>query len=146
MKAKINSLLGPITTATNIMTNTRPVPSLAAFPVRFQKKVRIDTATGCWIWTGTTKHAPRHPEHKYPVYAVDATPESCIGAHQFAYEFAFGALLRGLRLDVDHVCTLKLCVNPAHLRPLTHQDNCKLRGKRSRVPGSVRWHKEQEAP
>jgi hypothetical protein len=116
---------------------------LRAFPLRFQRKVQIDHDKGCWIWTGATHFPPGFPEYSYGIYSVDGTPKTLTSAHRFAYEFVNGPLLPGLRLDLDHSCEVKLCVNPAHVGPMTHQDNCRLRRKRKRVPGSKRWFSEQ---
>lgn len=116
---------------------------LADFPLRFRQKVQIDPDKGCWIWTGATHYPPGFPEYKYGFYSVDGTSRTVTSAHRFAYEYAYGPLLPGLRLDLDHSCEVKLCVNPAHVGPMTHQDNCRLRRKRKRVPGSKRWWREQ---
>lgn len=113
----------------------RILRKLGKFPIGFQQKVAVDKVTRCWNWTGATHSHPNHPEYKYGVYGG-------MGAHQFAYEFVHGSLL-GLRLDVDHTCKNKLCVNPKHLRAITHQDNCRLRKPRARVVGSVRYMREQ---
>ncbi|MGW0134854.1 HNH endonuclease [Streptomyces sp. NPDC003299] len=42
-------------------------------------------------------------------------------AHVYAYEQAHGPVPAGH--DVDHRCRNRRCVNPAHLRALTHRDN-----------------------
>lgn len=55
-----------------------------------------------------------------------------IVAHRFAYELMVGPVPEGLELDhvMDRGCTSSLCVNPAHLEPVTHQVNCQ-RGTRA---------------
>lgn len=108
---------------------------LGKFPAQFQSKVAVDRASRCWNWIGATHYPPNHPEYRYGIF-------SGMGAHQFSYEFSHGPLL-GLRLDIDHRCKNKLCVNPRHLQAITHQDNCRLRKPRARVVGSVRWLREQ---
>lgn len=43
-------------------------------------------------------------------------------AHRLAY-----AVFRGCDLDgvtVDHICRNRLCCNPAHLRAVSHKENC----------------------
>jgi hypothetical protein len=47
-------------------------------------------------------------------------------AHRVAYELAVGPIPPGLQ--VDHLCRVRDCVNPAHLDPVTKREN-NLRSK-----------------
>ncbi len=47
-------------------------------------------------------------------------------AHRLSYEVHTGPIPDGLLLD--HLCSVRSCVNPRHLEPVTHQVNT-LRGK-----------------
>lgn len=49
-----------------------------------------------------------------------------VPAYRFAYEFLVGPIPDGLELD--HLCRVRLCVNPAHLEPVTHAENNKRAG------------------
>jgi hypothetical protein len=49
-------------------------------------------------------------------------------AHRFAYELLVGPIPEDLELD--HLCRVRHCVNPAHLEPVTHLENI-LRGMRA---------------
>lgn len=80
--------------------------------VRFWEKVDKDDPGGCWIWRGATGHAG---------YGVFRGPDRNVGAHRFAYEDVAGPIPEGLELD--HLCRTPLCVNPAHLEPVTHAEN-----------------------
>lgn len=42
-------------------------------------------------------------------------------AHKFAYQYVIGLIPDGLTLD--HLCTVRHCVNPAHLEPVTMKEN-----------------------
>ena len=49
-----------------------------------------------------------------------------VGAHRFAYELLIGPIPDGLQ--IDHLCRVPLCVNVAHLEPVTNRVNT-VRGK-----------------
>jgi hypothetical protein len=48
-----------------------------------------------------------------------------ISAHRLVWEATNGPITQGLSLD--HLCRNPACVNPHHLEPVTHKENC-LRG------------------
>lgn len=73
--------------------------------------------SGCWEWTGGRDGAG---------YGRLRIGKEFYGAHRAAYEMIRGPIPDGLSLD--HLCRNPLCVNPAHLEPVTHQENVK-RGK-----------------
>lgn len=72
----------------------------------------------CWEWTAGTTGASG--------YGVFRANGKATTAHRWAYEQLVGAVPEGL--DLDHLCRNRLCVNPAHLEPVTHRENC-LRGE-----------------
>jgi hypothetical protein len=51
-------------------------------------------------------------------------------AHRYAYELLVGPIPPGTELD--HLCRVRHCVNPAHLEAVAHRDNL-LRG--DTIPG-----------
>lgn len=68
--------------------------------------------SGCWLWEAGVAGQ----------YGRITLPGRKRGqAHRALYEFHCGPIPDGLELD--HLCKLKLCVNPAHLEPVTHQEN-----------------------
>ncbi len=81
----------------------------------------VDDATGCWVW------ARAKNENGYSQINVDGKTRR---AHIIFYERRFGPVPAGLELD--HTCNCRSCVNPDHLEPVTHQENC-LRGVRRRA-------------
>ena len=84
-------------------------PSIAE---RFKAKV-AHADNGCWIWLAGN-------DGKYGVFYTGGTPKN-VKAHRFSYELHIGPIPQGL--DLDHLCRTKLCVNPAHLEPVTRSEN-----------------------
>jgi hypothetical protein len=80
---------------------------------RLWEKIIPEPNSGCWLWTGSvngTGHGQiRIGGHNRP-------------PHRVMYELAHGPV--SSRLDMDHLCRIACCVNPAHLEPVTHQENC----------------------
>lgn len=84
--------------------------------------VIVDT-NGCWIWTRS--HTPQG-------YGVVSVPDKThkkghrtIGAHRYFFEAFNGPIPPDL--ETDHLCRVRLCVNPAHMELVTHRENT-LRG------------------
>jgi hypothetical protein len=63
----------------------------------------------CWIYTGSVSDG-------YGGYGGKL-------AHRLVYEELVGEIPAGL--DLDHLCIVKLCVNPWHLEPVTRSENSK---------------------
>jgi hypothetical protein len=85
--------------------------------------------SGCWLWTGSRNHGG---------YGVIGRPQSCPPrlAHRIAYE-----LLRETipaNLDLDHLCRVPCCVNPAHLEAVTRSENIRRNNR-------DRWRLYREA-
>lgn len=79
-------------------------------PLRFESKVeRTDT---CWLWMGATN------SKGYGCWSVDGVSQL---AHRVAYQTLVGPIPEGL--TIDHLCRVKVCVNPAHLEPVTMLEN-----------------------
>lgn len=72
----------------------------------------------CWLWTASTVG------HGYGQFCPSAARS--VRAHRFAYQLLIGPIPGGLELD--HLCRVKTCVNPAHLEPVTHAENV-MRGE-----------------
>ena len=71
----------------------------------------------CWIWTAAIRKDG---------YGFFGTNQRSFTAHRFSYELHNGKINED-GMDVDHLCRVKHCVNPAHLELVTHQENC-IRG------------------
>lgn len=73
----------------------------------------------CIVWLGG------HTEKGYGFLMVGGKK---LRAHRVAYELARGPVPGGL--EIDHLCRVRNCINPAHLEPVTSVEN-KNRGLRS---------------
>lgn len=85
--------------------------------------------TGCWLWLLNPCHRGYgrrwHPDTKARTFA-----------HRDAYELLVGPIPEGMVLD--HRCRVRPCINPAHLKPVTHRTNT-LRGQ---APTAINARKE----
>ena len=70
----------------------------------------------CWLWIGAGSGKG------YRRFWIN---QHTVRAHRFAYEILVGPIPAGLELD--HLCRIRHCVNPAHLEPVPGQVNT-LRG------------------
>ena len=87
---------------------------------RFWARVVRDEATGCWLWMGKKSRDQRGGDPGgYGLFGITANESA--QAHRFAYEDLEGPIPAGLVLD--HLCRVRLCVNPAHLEPVTQAEN-----------------------
>lgn len=73
---------------------------------------KVDKTDTCWLWTGT------RTGKGYGRFKVNGR---LVFAHRFAYELLVGPIPPGLQ--VDHLCRVRHCVNPAHLEPVTCKEN-----------------------
>lgn len=67
----------------------------------------------CWLWTGLLNR------DDYGVMASDLPTSS---AHRWSYRHHVGDLPPE-GWDLDHLCRVRHCVNPAHLEPVPHEVN-----------------------
>lgn len=78
--------------------------------------VQVEKTDECWLWHGCIE---------VNGYGVASVSGKTLKAHVIAYEALIGPKPEGMELD--HLCRIRHCVNPAHLEPVTHQENT-LRG------------------
>lgn len=86
-------------------------PGPDQLPQTLASKVQTDDA-GCWIWTAATN------SRGYPCAAWHGKTTS---VHRLSYELLVGPIPAGL--TIDHLCMVKRCINPAHLEPVTSEEN-----------------------
>lgn len=83
---------------------------------RFGDQVLV--GDGCWEWQGSLAYAG------YGRLRVGPQSRS-MGAHRYSYELLVGPIPEGL--EIHHKCMNPPCVNPAHLEPVTREENLRMR-------------------
>ncbi len=79
---------------------------------RIRTNVSVDD-DGCWIWQLRCMR-----KGGYGLITVAGGPKL---AHRVSYEVFVGPIPSGLQ--IDHLCRVRLCVNPDHLEPVTAREN-----------------------
>jgi hypothetical protein len=69
----------------------------------------------CWPWLGKIN------DGGYGIIWGGADNPRELRAHRVMYEIHRGPIPDGL--DLDHLCRVRHCVNPAHLEPVTRREN-----------------------
>jgi HNH endonuclease len=78
---------------------------------------KVEKTIDCWTWIGGKSSAG---------YGMFWDGTRRVFAHRYAYELLIGPIPNGLQMD--HLCRVRACVNPAHLEPVTQRVNI-LRGE-----------------
>lgn len=79
----------------------------------FMRHVDPDRVSGCWLWTGSLSQSG---------YGRMWDGQRDVPAHRWAYEQANGTQVPK-RLEMDHLCRTRRCVNPEHVEPVTSSEN-----------------------
>lgn len=101
---------------------------------RFWAKVNRDgpthpvLGTPCWLWT-------RFTHRGYGRFGIGKTRAD--RAHKVAWRLLRGVIPAGLQLD--HLCRIRRCVNPAHLEPVSRRENI-LRGESPSARNARKTH------
>ena len=82
-------------------------------PAHIREKFHFENE--CWVWHGAVGNSRRN---KYGVVGVKGRNRQ---ATHVVYEIMVGPIESGL--VIDHLCRNTLCVNPAHLEPVTRREN-----------------------
>lgn len=109
----------------------------AVLPDRFLKRVDMNgpywNGSACWLWTGGTVNGYGRFYYEYRDRP----------AHRVSYQLLVGEIPIGLQLD--HLCRVRGCVNPAHLEPVTRRENI-LRGEGASARCAAATHCPQGHP
>lgn len=97
-------------------------PSKVPLVDRLMSKVSPEPNSGCWLWMSfiSPDGYARSQVVKGKHFLV----------HRTIFELFKGPIAQGLQLD--HLCRVRCCVNPAHLEAVTLQENIK-RGDTGKV-------------
>lgn len=104
--------------------NGRGMSLIDKFMARVDKR-----ADGCWLWTGGTNASG------YGRFALGH--RGIEQAHRWSYEHHIGPIPDGLQ--IDHLCRVHGCVNPAHMEPVTGRENVR-RGETLPAANAVKTH------
>ncbi len=79
---------------------------------RLMKMVSVYASDGCWVWMGAVGSSG---------YGTMEVLGKTALVHRVSYELHKGEIPAGM--VIDHICKNKICVNPDHLRVVTHKQN-----------------------
>lgn len=112
------------------MVKSNPIPLAFGdprLPERFWAKIEPEPNTGCWLWAAATTGGG------YGNFFVDGRHRP---SHRATWESIEGRAPSSL--DLDHLCRVRLCCNPAHLSLVTRRENL-------HAPGSLAEPKKNAA-
>lgn len=94
---------------------------------------KVNKTESCWLWTGALY------SNGYGHFRVQLHSGLSPLAHRWAYMQLVGLIPEGLELD--HLCRVRNCVNPAHLEPVIHRENqrrgegaCAIHARKTHCP------------
>lgn len=100
---------------------------------RFLDQVFFEPLSGCWLWTGGCNSDG---------YGSIRIQGRWFSTHRYSYIVLVGEPGEGLELD--HLCETRICVNPAHLEPVTPYENKRRTGLRRKTCGGEAKHPRTE--
>lgn len=95
------------------------------------RRIFIDS-NGCWIWRGAIGH------NGYGVAWIGRAKQWRV--HRWTYTNAYGPIPG--EAEIDHLCRVRACCNPAHLEAVTRAENA----RRGVWPNAQKTHCPQGHP
>lgn len=89
---------------------------------------RINKTDSCWLWTGA-KLSTGYGKATLPHGSKGQVRYT--GAHRLVYELLVEPIASEMTLH--HTCNTPLCVNPAHLQPITRRAHASISQARRRA-------------
>lgn len=83
-------------------------------PLEMRLWPKVEKTKTCWLWTGNTYRNGYGQVYRGP-------GEGSALVHRVVWQMLVGPIPEGL--EIDHLCRVRLCVNPAHLEPVTRAEN-----------------------
>lgn len=96
---------------------------------RFLSRMDVSTGSECIFWKGKLGKNG---------YAKLSIGDKDMYAHRFSYTMFVGPIPEGMR--IDHECRNRNCVNPSHLRLVTHRENCIYNSSSTSAMNLVKTH------
>lgn len=98
---------------------------------------KVEKTEDCWLWTGAKTRGD---------YGSFKSGGKVVKPHRYSFELLNGPIPPGL--CVDHICHVRLCVRPEHLRLATNKQNAEnLSGLRRDNKSGIRgvfWNKANQ--
>lgn len=102
--------------------------NVSDLPERIASKIAEPDADGCWLWTAATDGRG---------YGKVWWRGRMVRTHRLVYELLVRKIPEALQ--IDHLCKVKGCANPAHLEPVTSCENT-YRGAGPAVKNAEKTH------
>lgn len=90
---------------------------------------KTNKTDGCWLWVGATG------SNGYGQMQFGPRKQQ---AHRISYQLFVGPIPENLTLD--HICRIRNCVNPYHVRPMTMIENSRIGNRFTARPKCHKGH------